>query len=123
VAFLFALHSIEALAALPGTTIRFGPKHEIKLPGGAAKVARDGDLIDIEAGLYAGDATPQSGLTIRGIGGRAHLRADGTHAERKAIWVIKGANTTVENIEFSGAKVQRPDVPTDASSVSLGYAG
>jgi hypothetical protein len=70
-------------------------------------VARDGDLIEIEAGVYAGDAAVwrQSGLTLRGIGGRAHLRADGAHAEGKAIWVIKGANTTVENIEFSGAKV------------------
>jgi hypothetical protein len=47
----------------------------------------------------------QNGLTIRGIGGRAHLRADGAHAEEKAIWVIKGANTTIEHIEFSGARV------------------
>jgi hypothetical protein len=36
----------------------------------------------------------------------AHLRADGAHAESKAIWVLKGTNTTVENIEFSGAKVE-----------------
>ena len=107
VALLIAVHSNEALAASPRAPIRVGPQHEIRLPSGAAKVARDGDLIEIEAGLYAGDATVwrQSGLTIRGIGGRAHLRADGAQAEGKAIWVIKGANTTIEYIEFSGAKV------------------
>ncbi|HZM36661.1 MAG TPA: VanZ family protein [Burkholderiales bacterium] len=92
---------------LHAETLRVGPQHALKAPSAAAKVARDGDVIEIEAGLYAGDAAVwrRSGLTIRGIGGRAQLRADGAHAEGKAIWVIKGANTTVENIEFSGAKV------------------
>jgi hypothetical protein len=91
-----------------GASLRVGPQHELKSPSAAAKVARDGDLVEIEAGLYAGDAAiwRQHGLTIRGVGGVAHLRADGAHAEGKAIWVIKGANTTVENIEFSGAKVR-----------------
>ena len=59
------------------------------------------------AGLYAGDAAvwTQNRLTIRGRGGRAHLRADGARAEDKGIWVVKGSATTIENIEFSGAKV------------------
>jgi len=30
-------------------------------------------------------------LTIRGVGGFAHISADGANAEGKAIWVIKGA--------------------------------
>jgi hypothetical protein len=84
-----------------------GPQHALKTPSAAAKLARDGDTIEIEAGLYERDAAvwPQSRLTIRGIGGRAHLRADGANAEGKAIWVIKGSNTTIEGVEFSGAKV------------------
>ncbi|MFN0216437.1 MAG: right-handed parallel beta-helix repeat-containing protein, partial [Saprospiraceae bacterium] len=45
-------------------------------------------------------------LVIRSVGiGYAHLEAAGNHAEGKAIWVIKGANCTVEGIEFSGCKV------------------
>src|SRR5690242_10252189 len=87
--------------------IRVGPAQAIATPSAAAKIARDGDTIEIDAGIYAGDTAVwfQSRLTIRGRGGRAHLRADGAAAEGKAIWVVKGAQTTIDNIEFSGAKV------------------
>jgi hypothetical protein len=93
--------------ATAGAVLKVGPQHELQTPSAAAKVARDGDTIEIEPGLYAGDAAvwTQNRLTIRGRGGRAHLRADGAHAEDKGIWVIKGAQTTIDNIEFSGAKV------------------
>src|SRR5262249_19191821 len=37
--------------------------------------------------------------------GRPHLKANGANAEGKAIWVIKGDKVTIENVEFSGAKV------------------
>jgi hypothetical protein len=76
-------------------------------PSQAAKDAKDGDIIEIEGGTYAGDTATwtRNNLTIRGVNGRVHLKADGTYAEGKGIWVIKGANTTIENIEFSGAKV------------------
>jgi hypothetical protein len=88
--------------------IRVGPMREIKVPSAAARVAGHGDVIEIDAGTYEGDAAvwKQNRLTIRGVGGRAHLRANGAHVEEKGIWVIKGANTTVENIEFSGATVR-----------------
>jgi hypothetical protein len=106
---LIALTPALAPVSAIGTpvVIRVGPAEALRSPSAAAKVARDGDTIEIEAGPYPGDAAVwrQRGLTIRGRGGRAHLRADGAHAEGKGIWVIKGANTTIENIEFSGAKV------------------
>jgi hypothetical protein len=91
----------------PQSVIRVGPGREVKRPSAATQVARDGDLVEIDAGVYDGDAAVwrQNRLTIRAIGGRAQLRADGAHAEGKAIWVIKGGDTTVEGIEFSGAKV------------------
>jgi hypothetical protein len=76
-------------------------------PSEVAAVARDGDTVEIEAGTYPGDVAVwhQNNLTLRGVGGRAHLAADGRSAEGKAIWVIKGDNTVVENVEFSGAQV------------------
>lgn len=87
--------------------LRVGPGRELSLPSQAAKLARDGDIVEIDAGVYAGDATvwTQDNLTIRGIGGRAHLRANGANAEGKAIWVIKGSNAKIESVEFSGAAV------------------
>ncbi|RMF07750.1 MAG: right-handed parallel beta-helix repeat-containing protein, partial [Alphaproteobacteria bacterium] len=45
-------------------------------------------------------------LTIRGVGGQVRLLAAGRSAARKAIWVIRGNNTRVENITFSGARVR-----------------
>jgi hypothetical protein len=87
--------------------LRVGPRRDLKRPSAAATIARDGDIIEIDADTYDGDAAVwrQHRLTIRGIGGRAHLRASGAHAEGKAIWVIKGNDTTIESVEFSGAKV------------------
>ncbi len=61
----------------------------------------------IDAGTYTGDVATwrASRLTLRGVGGRAHLRAGGQSAQGKAIWVIVGNATTIENVEFSGATV------------------
>lgn len=110
--------SAPALPAAPkpltGVTMRggkrvlaVGPSRLLKLPSDAARTAEDGDIIEIDAGEYRGDTAiwRQNNLTIRGVGGRPHLEADGKSAEEKATWVIKGANTTVENIEFSGSRV------------------
>jgi hypothetical protein len=90
-----------------GSVLRVGPQRELKRPSDAARIARDGDVIEIDAGAYEGDAAVwrRNRLTIRGVGGRAQLRAAGAHAEGKAIWVVKGSDTTVESVEFSGAKV------------------
>jgi hypothetical protein len=88
--------------------LRVGPSRRYRVPSQAAKAARNGDVIEIAAGLYEGDVAVwrADNLTIRGVGGRAHLAAAGRAAQGKAIWVIKGDNTVVENIEFSGARVR-----------------
>jgi hypothetical protein len=82
-----------------------GPQRLLKLPSAAAGLARDGDVISIDAGLYQGDVASwsQHRLTIRGLGNGAHLDALGKAAEDKAIWVLKGKDIVVENIELSGA--------------------
>jgi hypothetical protein len=120
-------HGLTALGAeaLPGTAstprqgsldradpsspkvLRVGPGKDFLLPSIAAQFARDGDTIEIDATTYDADAAiwRANNLTIRAAGKRAHMRAKGVHAEGKGTWVIKGNNTTIENIEFSGAKV------------------
>lgn len=84
-----------------------GPEHALKSPSQAAKVAKDDDIILIAAAPYQGDVAswPQNRLILRGIGGRAHLKAQDQSAEGKAIWVLKGNDIRVENLEFSGATV------------------
>ncbi len=88
-------------------TWRVGPERHLTTPSAAAAVASDGDTVLIDAGDYVGDVATwtQDDLTLRGDGGRAHLRADGQNAQGKAIWVIAGDRTTVDRIEFSGATV------------------
>ena len=90
-----------------GNVIQVGPARALTTPCAAAAVAQDGDLIEIDAGEYLGDvcAWEQNDLVLRGVGGFAHLRAAGAHAQGKAIWVIKGSQTTIEWVEFSEASV------------------
>lgn len=97
-------HAAEAPA---GRTLRVGAEQRFKAPSAAAAVAQDGDTIEIEAGTYPGDVAVWSadGLVIRGVDGVAHLDARGKSAQQKAIWVIRGADTTVEHVEFSGCRV------------------
>ena len=71
----------------------------------AAKFAKDGDIVEFASTTYRDDGAlwPQHNLTLRGVGGRAHM--EGGAVAGKGIWVIQGNNATVENIEFSNAAV------------------
>jgi len=100
--------SISALPSGAGRLIRVGPEREIQLPSQASKIARDGDVIEIDAAEYFGDVAVwhANNLTIRGVGGRPLLDAAGNTAQGKAIWVTNGANITIENVELANAKVK-----------------
>lgn len=102
-----AAQSAPAVASR-ARTLQVGPTRLYKKPSEAAAVALDGDIVEIDAGIYLGDACAwtRHNLILRGVGtGRAHLIANGAHAQGKGTWVISGTNATVENIEFSGAAV------------------
>jgi hypothetical protein len=86
--------------------LQVGPARELRRPSDAARVARDGDLVEIDAGPYPGDVAvwTQSGLRLRGVGGRAVLDSRGATAADQGIWVLRGNDITVENVEFAGAR-------------------
>jgi hypothetical protein len=89
-------------------TLGVGPGQRFAKPSDAFGAARDGDVVEIAAGAYAGDvATIRANrLTIRGMGKeRVKIPAAGKHAGGKAIWITAGGDITIENIEFSGARV------------------
>ena len=87
--------------------IRVGPHQKVATVAEAARIAHDGDVVEIDAGVFDDDVAtwPQDDLTIRAIGGRARMISRGASAEGKAIWVIKGNRVVIENIEFSGTRV------------------
>ena len=89
-------------------TLHVGAQRLLKTPGAAATVAKSGSTIEIDAGVYENDYSTwsQDSLTIRGNGGMVHMKSSGLIPNGKAIWIIRGDNTTVENVEFSGAKVE-----------------
>jgi len=95
----------NAVDAPKSRLIQVGRDRAIKRIADAARRARSGDVIEVDAGEYAGDIASwrQNNLTIRAVGGRARLVQTGGSAEGKAIWVIKGDNVLVENFEFAGA--------------------
>ncbi|HKO47205.1 MAG TPA: right-handed parallel beta-helix repeat-containing protein [Polyangiaceae bacterium] len=89
-------------------TLTVGPSKAFATPCAAIAAAHDNDAIEIDAtGDYSGDVcqVAKNGLTLRGVGGRAQIDARGKSAGGKAIWVISGHDTTIENLEFSGATV------------------
>lgn len=106
-AFLLACLVAGGTATASPTTLRVGPERTLKTPSDAARLAKPGDTVEIDAGLYLNDYAvwDQANLTIRGMGGMAHLQSTELIPNGKAIWIVSGNNTTIENIEFSGARV------------------
>ncbi|MCK5922272.1 MAG: hypothetical protein KAG66_15110, partial [Methylococcales bacterium] len=101
---------VQSLLAY-STVYQVGPTRTYVSPNALylASVVQTGDTIDIDAATYTGNASlavwhPDS-LLIRGVGGRPHLVANGSSIWGKGIWVLRGLNDIVENIEFSGAAV------------------
>ena len=94
--------------AVPGARVwRVGPGGNFHTIAEAAREARAGDVVEIEAGDYRGDVAlwEQKRLTIRGVNGAARLYADGRSSEGKAIWVMRNGDFDVSNIDFIGARV------------------
>jgi hypothetical protein len=110
----FRLHAL-ALGALllaagsaQAATLAVGPSSAHKTPCSAFAAAANGDTVTIDAkGSYSGDVcfVNPNNLIIRGVNGRPKIDAAGRAAGGKGIWAIAGNNVTVENIEFTGAKV------------------
>lgn len=91
----------------PKATMLVGPGQKIATIGEAARQAKDGEVIEILPGTYRGQPAiwTQQHLLIRGGGERPVMMANGESAEGKAIWVVRGGEVRIENIEFRGARV------------------
>lgn len=107
-------------SAAAAATLTVGPGKQYAAPCAAIAAAATGDRIEIDAaGSYSGDVCgwTTNGLTIVGVNGRPKIDAGGTSAQGKAIWVISGNDTTVENVELTGAMV------TDANGAGIRQEG
>jgi hypothetical protein len=100
----------------PSNVLTVGPGTTHATLRAAQLVATNGAVIEIDAGTYVDDVTVwrQNDVTIRGVGGgRAHIQGNrvipfvsGSDRDNgMGLMVIRGTGISVENIEFSGARV------------------
>ena len=84
-----------------------GPRRDIKRIAEAARLARDGDLVQIDAGDYVGDVAvwQQHDIRLQAQGGRVRVLAAGAAAEGKAIWVLRSGRLEMQGFDFYGCKV------------------
>lgn len=93
----FCSHKLNA------TTWHVGPTQTYTAPSQVSTLVSHGDTVLIDAGTYNNDVAlwTANNLVLKGAGGFAHLKANGSAYGGKAIWVIAGNNTIVDQIEFS----------------------
>jgi hypothetical protein len=108
--------------------LQVGPGRTYATPSAAASVALNGDIVKIDAGIYLNEVATWSAnnLTLCGVGGRAKLYAPSVIPNGKAIWVIRGNDVIVDNIEFYNAKV--PDqngagIRTEGINLTISNSG
>ena len=91
----------------PGAVMRVGRSRSIQTLAQAARLARAGQRIEVDAGDYLADVAvwTQDDVSIRAVGGRARLLAQGASAEGKAIWVVRAKRMRVQGIDFEGCAV------------------
>ena len=121
--FLWMMAITTFTVAIPASaaTLLVGPTRTYKTPCAAILAASDGDTILIDPVTYMNDtcAFTTNNLTIQGVLGPNGERPDiddsgltgngsaGHLAQYKAIFVPKGANTVIKNIEFSNASIPK----------------
>jgi hypothetical protein len=104
--------------------LQVGPGKTYSTVQAAVNAAIDGDTIEIYPSTYtqsAGWATiNKNNLTLRGMGTRPVIDAAGSCLSSKGIFIITGANATIENIELKNTTN-----PTDknAAGIRLEAAG
>src|SRR5688500_10305810 len=93
---ILAAAAVVFLSALSppcsAATLLVGQDKFYKTVRAAAEAAQSGDLVLIDAGVYSRDVArwKADNVTVRGVGGRAHLRADGAEVGGKGIWIVSG---------------------------------
>lgn len=87
--------------------LRVGPTRPVRTLTAASRMAAAGSTIEVDAGDYLGDVAvwERDGVTVRAVGGRVRLLANGAAAEGKGIWVVRATGMGVQGFDFEGAAV------------------
>lgn len=87
--------------------LRVGLDKKIRTIAQAARMATPGSIVEVDAGDYLADVAvwKHDGVTLRAVGGRVRLIAQGAAAEGKGIWVVRANGMRIEGFDFEGAVV------------------
>lgn len=97
--------------------ISIGPGQQFNNIASAVAASRDGDVLQVQAGIYTNDfATINTRITIEGIGGMATLRATVQPPNGKGI-LVTNTDVTLDNLELVGATVP------DGNGAGIRYQG
>jgi len=111
--------AIGAIAAptAEASILTVGPGKMFQTVASAVAAARDGDVLQVQAGTYTNDfAFVNKQISIVGVGGMARMVATQNISNGKGIFVTS-KNITFDHIEFVGAKV------ADANGAGIRYEG
>ena len=102
------LAAVLLAAPAQAASLTVGPGRAFSTPGAAAQAAQDGDTIAIDPGEYYDCAIlNRDHLTIAGTGpitGAGVVITD-TTCQNKALFIVRGNDTTIRNITFTRARV------------------
>lgn len=112
-----ALGGVAGAAQSQAAVMRVGPSESVRSLSSAAAQARPGMVIEVMAGDYVSDVAVwrQDALSLKAVGGRVRMIANGAHAQGKGIFVTAGRGISIEGFDFIGAKV--PD--TNGAGIRL----
>ncbi len=98
-------------------TLTVGQGQQFQRIADAIKAANDGDTVEVQAGNYYNDfATINNKITIKGVGGLAHIIATASPPDGKAI-LTTNTDVTIDHLELSGAAV------SDRNGSGIRYQG
>jgi hypothetical protein len=97
------LFASTATVAEDRPVFQVGPERDYLLPSEVAEIAPDGAIVEIDAGQYFERPAvwTQSRLTIRGVGGRAHMAKSRGVEPTEALWIFTGDEVEIENLAFT----------------------
>jgi hypothetical protein len=72
----------------------------------ALRQAQDGDTVEVLPGEYKGGdvVLDNRRITIKGMGKRPLVKGSGKPGAPKALWLVRGGEVSIENIEFRGSR-------------------
>ena len=111
------LATIGPITASDAATLAVGPGKRYATIASAVAAAREGDVVEVQAGTYTNDfVTISRRISIVGVGGMARLVATVAIPNGKGILVTR-ADATLSRLEFNGARV------SDQNGAGIRYEG